>query len=192
MKWLLAILLMTASVAHAEPPEIDAASETNQQTSALDKARAANRRLVTRIRKLELQIRQLTDELEAARRDARHAKSDLAALNTRLAAQAIDGKIDMGPSTPGKFLYGNDSAIPDGKHIELVGEIENRTGRDWLSASFQIAAYDDSGGLLGVTTFTVTQLSAGAVKAYDAKFFDVAYRGAIRYKYSFEGGFEAE
>jgi len=70
--------------------------------------------------------------------------------------------------------------------------MQNRTGADWKSAWFQIAAYDESIRLLGVSSFQINLFSSGMVKAFDDTLIDVPYSRDMRFKITFEGGDESE
>ena len=69
------------------------------------------------------------------------------------------------PAEEGIFLMRDFSILPgDVLGSKIVGNVVNKTGKDWISASFAVDLFDRSGNKLATTLFTISNLNKEQAK----------------------------
>jgi hypothetical protein len=136
---------------------------------------------------LAMRFRKATSDILDAKSDAERARLELSRLKQSLPTNDTDGHV---PDV--QFYFRNLKWTHDGPHVQIIGEMQNQTGADWDSAWFQIAGYDESNRLLGVSPFSISRFSSGMVKAFEVHLIDVPYSRGMQFKLTFEGGDEID
>lgn len=162
--------------------------------SAVDEVTAQNAEFQQKIVELTNARDALASKLSKAASDvldakfiAERARLELSHVKLSLPTSDADGQV---PDT--QFYYRNLQWTEDGPHVQIIGEIQNQTGTDWDSAWFQVAGYDESNRLLGVSPFSISRFTSGMVKAFELHLIDVPYSRGMRFKINFEGGDETD
>ena len=131
------------------------------------------KRLESKILRQESEIKQMVEKI-----DKRPSKQN---------PTAKQKPAEESPAGNG-FFYKNVSMSSQLGTAGVIGEMGNRSGRDYQLANFVISVYDENGSLLATGYTNISTFSNGNTKSFQAFFPGVAVNQIKKYKIQFENG----
>jgi hypothetical protein len=89
----------------------------------------------------------------------------------------------------GGFAYKNVSFKPGpGEYVDVIGEMTNKSGRDYTLANFVVSVYNANDNLLATGYIMISNLLSGQTKSFYSPMIEANYNAIKRYKIDFENG----
>jgi DNA-directed RNA polymerase subunit RPC12/RpoP len=136
-------------------------------------------------------VEEATKQAERARQaaaqveEARHQSIQPSAPEHGNEADATSPPQDENPAA---FLYDNVSFKQGMLGARCLGEITNRSGRDYRTAQFTLSVYSPDGTLAGAFPIFITTFASGQTKSFDENI-EVPLENVGKYKIQFDAGF---
>ena len=92
------------------------------------------------------------------------------------------------PSTNQNFDFKNVVLRSEFGALRVIGEVTNKSGKDYTLANFGVSLYDEDGRLLDTGAAIVSNLANGQTKSFEAMFLGIQSSEVDKYKIDFENG----
>ncbi len=75
-----------------------------------------------------------------------------------------------------------DGSLVAGPSVDIMGEIVNKTGREYVIVTFSVSIYDSSGNIIAIESIYIYNITQNQIKTFKTHIYDITSNQIIRCK----------